>query len=77
MKVGCRTAISKPKSGKINIIRNQPLSTYTVKGEASDQNHTWHALVASLLLRCVKGGKEDETLVLFEHKCFMNGPLFY
>ena len=40
MKVGCRTAISKPKSGKINIIRNQPLSTYTVKDEASDQNHT-------------------------------------
>ena len=53
MKVGCRRAISKTKTGKMNIIRNQPQSTYT--GGASVQNHAWLALVTSLLLRYVKG----------------------
>ena len=55
MKVGCRRAISKTKTGKMNIIRNQPQSTYTGQGGASVQNHASLVLVTSLLLRCVKG----------------------
>ena len=40
MKVGCKRAISKTRTGKMNINRNQPQSNYTGKGGASDQNHT-------------------------------------
>ena len=49
MKVGCRRGISKTKTGRMNIIRNQPWSTYTGKGGASGQNHTWLVLVTSIL----------------------------
>ena len=56
MKVGCRRARSKTKTGNMNIIRNQSERTYTGKGDASDQNHALLVLLTSLLLRCIKGG---------------------
>ena len=40
METGCRRAISKTKTGKMNIIKNKSSSTGRGKGEASDQNHT-------------------------------------
>ena len=39
----------------MNIVWNQPKSTYTGRDGASDRNHAWLALVASLLLRSIKG----------------------
>ena len=76
MKVECRRAISETKTGKLNIFRNQPKSTYTGKGGASDQNHTWIVLVTSLLLRYVKrGGRMKYLSYLNVHVLWM-APYF-